>query len=399
MQPQNFNKTLIIALLLLASSLGSMSTDLYVPSLPHLPEIFNTTKSMVQFTLVANLLAFGLAQLALGPLSDRVGRRPVLISGIILFTIFSACCALAPNIGSLITARALQGAAGAAEAVLTLAIITDLFNTRDRVRVLAIYGVLFAFAPAVAPILGGYIHVYGGWQYNFWLLAGLGCVLSFAIWKYMPETNPGKSATRKPQNVLRQYRQLICNPAFLSLSLMMSMICAGLYAYIASAPFIIIDHYGIATEDFGYYQLIVLVFYVAGSYLAAKLVNRVGSQWLLNAGLILLVIGAVLLLLFEYVWGSSLATYMIGISVILFALGPLWAVVPSLAIEQANSGSGLASALFGSLEMMGAGIGVLLLAIIDLPVNQSVSLTFGMLTLAVLGFYFWSRRYIGDSGN
>jgi DHA1 family bicyclomycin/chloramphenicol resistance-like MFS transporter len=387
------NKIIVIALLLMASSLGAMSTDLYTPSMPYLSEYFGVSPGKVQLTLFVNAVALGLAQLVLGPLSDRVGRRPVFLWGVVLFSVFSAACALSTDINQLIGARALQGAASAAQIVLTLAILMDLFDERQRVRVLAIYGMLFALTPALAPILGGYIHVWLGWQANFWLLVLLGVALSLGIWRFMPETITERNTEFNPVMLAKRYWRLIENKGFMMMALMMGMIVGGLFVFIASAPFIIIDHYGIATERFGFFQVGMIGSYIIGSYLASKLVDRWETSQLLHVGLTLLVTGALLLIVFEFLLTPSLSRYLIGISTVMFALGPLWAVVPSVTMERSHSSPGISSALFGALEMAGAGIGVALLAALDLPISQAATLSIALLTVFTLVFYFWSRRY------
>ena len=153
------NLTAILPVVVLASSVSIMSTDIYTPSLPHLPEYFATTPQAVQLTISLNIIAFALAQLVLGPVSDRFGRRPVMLTGLGLFTVASIACAASQSIGQLITMRIAQGLSASVEAVVGLAIIRDLFKDTDQVRALAIWGMAISITPAAAPILGGYVHV------------------------------------------------------------------------------------------------------------------------------------------------------------------------------------------------------------------------------------------------
>jgi DHA1 family bicyclomycin/chloramphenicol resistance-like MFS transporter len=146
---------LTLGILIFSSSVSVLSTDLYAPSLASLPEYFDTSAEKVKLTMTFNLLAFALCQLIYGPLSDRFGRRPVLIGGVAAFTLAGMACALAQTIEQLIIARTFQGVAGAAEAVLVYAIIRDLFHGRDRIRAMAIFGIVFGASPAIAPLSGG----------------------------------------------------------------------------------------------------------------------------------------------------------------------------------------------------------------------------------------------------
>ena len=180
---------LILGLLVLAASASIMSTDLYAPSLPHLPKIFGTSPELVKLTMSLNLLGYALAQLLYGPVSDRYGRRPVIIGGMGAFCVCALGCALAQSIEQLILARVLLGTSAAAQAVMGYAILYDVFDKKERVRALAILGVALSVTPAVAPLLGGYIHVLCGWRVNFFVVFGSGSLATLLIVSWLPETN------------------------------------------------------------------------------------------------------------------------------------------------------------------------------------------------------------------
>ncbi len=155
------NKILVF-LLILATSVSMMSTDIYVPSLPHLTDYFGVSAEYVKLTISLNAAAYCIGTLIHGPLSERFGRKPILVRSMASLALFSLFCALSQSIGQLIAARILQGFAAAAEGVIVLAIIRDVFDQRDQIRVLAMYEMAIALAPAIAPIMGGYIYVYFG---------------------------------------------------------------------------------------------------------------------------------------------------------------------------------------------------------------------------------------------
>ena len=156
------NKRIVVFILVLASSLAMMSTDIYAPSLAHLPAYFSTSPENIKLTMSLNAAAYALATLVHGPLSERFGRKPVLLWGMIGFTLFSLCCALAQTVEQLIIARIFQGISAAVEGVLVLAIIRDLFDEIEQVKVIGLYGVASCVSPAAAPIIGGYVHVFFG---------------------------------------------------------------------------------------------------------------------------------------------------------------------------------------------------------------------------------------------
>ena len=174
--------------MVLAGSGSIMSTDLYAPSLPYLTDYFGTSAELMKLTISLNLIVYGFAQLIYGPISDRFGRRPVFLASIALFSAASIACGLAQSIDQLLIARVLQGFFAAAEAVMCLAVFKDLFSEKEQVKGFAIYGMAIALAPALAPILGGYIHVLLGWEFNFYLTAGVGVFTAILIYLLLPES-------------------------------------------------------------------------------------------------------------------------------------------------------------------------------------------------------------------
>ncbi|MGI9284725.1 MAG: multidrug effflux MFS transporter [Pseudomonadales bacterium] len=392
MTDKPINRILVVSLLLSGSALSVMSTDLYTPSLPHLPKLLNTSAEMVQLTLVCNILAFGLAQLFLGPLSDKIGRRPVFIGGILLFTVFSLACGLATSIGNLILARTLQGAAGAAEAVMFLAVLTDIFDEKSRVKVMAIYGVLFAIAPGVAPLIGGHIHVNFGWRANFYLLSAIAAIVVFITIFALPETGSKKPDALKRHVLLGNYMQLLKNRGFMLYSLMLALVSAILFAFIVEAPFILIDHFGVATEHFGYYQLGVIVVYAIGSFASMRLINHISSDALLKWGMILVVVGTLLLLAPELWASQGKWAFMAAFAVIMFATGPLWSVLPAVGMSQATTATGSAAALFGAIEISGGGLGAALAMSLHDGATLSLAITELILVVLLVGLYVLSAR-------
>jgi DHA1 family bicyclomycin/chloramphenicol resistance-like MFS transporter len=182
-------------IMVLAESGSIMSTDLYTPSLPFLTDFFGTTPELLKLTISLNLIAYGFAQIIYGPLSDRFGRRPIFLGSIFFFTIASVVCGFAISIDQLLIARVFQGFFAAAQAVMVLAVFKDLFTEKEQVKAFAMYGMAIAITPAVAPILGGYIHVLLGWEFNFFLTALIGLISAILIYFLLPEsTTPDPSA-------------------------------------------------------------------------------------------------------------------------------------------------------------------------------------------------------------
>lgn len=355
---------LIPALLIMASAVSILSTDLYTPSLPHLQSVFQTDAGQVQLTITLNLIAYALAQLLYGPLSDRVGRRPVLLAGMVGFAVASAGCAAATSIDGLILARVAQGLTACAEAVVAYAVIRELYDQAGAVRVYAAYGMAIALAPAVGPVIGGYMHVWFGWRSNFVLLAGLIILVTLLIWRFLPETlqQPDRGALRL-RRLLGGYLSLLRDGPFMTYTLIMSLVLGGLFAMLAAFPFLFIERMAVPTEQYGYYYATIVLAFFLGSLAANRLAGRLSSDPLLALGLGLCVVGGV----------SITALVAAGLETPLritttqcffgFGLGLVFAAAPVRAFDVCRAGHGHAAAMLGALPMTGGSLGTFCIAL------------------------------------
>lgn len=377
----------VLAILVLAAAASIMSTDLFAPSLAHLPEYFGASKEAVQLTISLNVLAFGAAQLVHGPLSDRFGRRPVMITGMIAFALASLACAGAQTIGQLIVARVLQGAAAAVEAVVALAILRDVFDESARIRALAIFGMAVAFAPAVAPLIGGWMHVLFGWRSNFLLITAAALAVVVLVTRMLPETRREASQLTSFQ-VVAAYRGLCRNPRFMGYTLVCAAGLGMIFAFVTAAPFIIISDFGVPTERYGIFHGTIVVAYFLGSMVATRIAGRVSARVMLRGGLLAEAAGVLvlaILLLTENLTPWSLTAAM---SIALAGMGLVFAVGPARAMEVADSPAGVSSALYGTLEMITAGVAAAVVSLLHSDAAVSLLLTLLML----LAVTFWSER-------
>ena len=350
------NLAVILPVVVLASSVSIMSTDVYTPSLPHLPEYFGTTPQAVKLTISLNILAFALAQLVLGPVSDRFGRRPVMLIGLGLFTCASIACAAAQSIGQLIMMRVAQGLSASVEAVVGLAIIRDLFKDTDQVRALAIWGMAISITPAAAPILGGYVHVWFGWRLNFWIVAACAAATTFLIWRTLPESTVPDRSALAPRVLGRAYWDLVRNRPFIGYVLVLGASLGMIFAFITAGPFILIEQFGVPTHHYGYYQGIIVAAFFLGSLGANWLASRTRLDTLFAAGLIVYGLGATALSVLGLLGALTPAPLVITMSLIAFGMGPIFAVGPSFALGFVSRNVGAASALIGSGQMLICGL-------------------------------------------
>ena len=342
--------------MVLAESGSIMSTDLYTPSLPYLTDYFATTPELLKLTISLNLIAYGFAQLIYGPISDRFGRRPVFLVSIFLFAVASIACGFAKSIDQLLIARVFQGFFAAAEAVMCLAVFKDLFTEKEQVKAFAIYGMAIAITPAVAPIMGGYIHVLLGWEFNFFLTALVGVFTAILIYFLLPESTTPDPQALKMRSILRNYWVVFSNKVFLVYASLAGVALGFVYLFITAAPFILISYFGVETQHFGYYQAVIVVAFFLGSMLAARLVDFWQPLQVLNFGLLITVVGAIIVLGLVFIGGLSPFSLSFGYLFIAFGIGPVFAVVPAKAMAAVEKSVGSAAAAFGSLEVGLSGI-------------------------------------------
>ncbi|MFT5505767.1 MAG: DHA1 family bicyclomycin/chloramphenicol resistance-like MFS transporter [Gammaproteobacteria bacterium] len=342
--------------MVLAESGSIMSTDLYTPSLPYLTDFFSTTPELLKLTISLNLIAYGVAQLIYGPLSDRFGRRPIFLTTIILFAISSVACGLATTIDQLLIARVFQGFFAAAEVVMCLAVFKDLFTEKEQVKAYAVYGMAIALTPAIAPILGGYIHILLGWEFNFFLTALVGVLTTILIFYLLPESTIPDPHALKVKSILQNYGAVFSNKTFLVYGGLAGVALGFIYAFVTAAPFILITHFGVETQHFGYYQAAIVVAFFLGSLLATRLADNWQSIKVLNIGLLIAVTGAMMVTGLIFIGGLSPNSLTFAYMFIAFGIGPVFAVVPTKAMAAVEKSIGSAAGAFGCMEIGLSGI-------------------------------------------
>ena len=283
------------AVLVACTSTSILSTDLYTPSLPHLPRLLSSDPETVQLTMSLNLAAFAVAQLFHGPLADRYGRRRMLILGLFGFALASIGCALAQGIGGLLAARIAQGICISVPSVLVAVIVRELYSAQMAMRIMGVYGMAVGVAPAIGPLIGGYVYVYAGWRMNFVLLAVLAGVVLVLVARLLPETGGGAGAALGPRRIVADYLRLLGRPAYVRYLVPLVMLFGSLFAFVTAGPFVLIDRMGVATQHYGLYYAVLVVAYIVGGLCVIRLAGRVDPEHLVRSAIFLACLAAVLL--------------------------------------------------------------------------------------------------------
>lgn len=336
----------LIANLLGQIAFGLALMTICLPSMQEWGRMFDTDQSGVQLTFSGYVAAYGILQVLYGPLSDRYGRRPVLLLGLGLALLGSVMGALAPNLTVLTLARIIQGAGGAAGMVVGRSMIHDWFTGPDRTRMMAYVGMAMGVCPPSATILGGYLHVNMGWQANFVLMTILATLLLAAAWWGLPVQKPQTHAGTATMaadaaasgwvRMWTAYGQLLKNRSFLMYMVILSCTTSAFYTMLGGAP-IVLKSYGVGPDGVGFYIMFGPLSYIVGNFLTSHLVHRQGERRVM-------------------VWGQcitfSSVVFMVGLSVLGWK-APLAFALPLLLL---GFGHGLLvpPALTGSIGLMPA---------------------------------------------
>jgi len=362
LRPESF---LFAAILTALVAFGPLSTDMYLPSLPAMKTDFGATVSQVQLTLSVFLAGFAVSQLFYGPLSDRFGRRPVLLFGIAVYGLASVACFLSTTIEGLIVARFFQAFGACSGPVLGRAVVRDVYGQERAAQVLAYMGSAMALAPAVAPMFGGYLQVWFGWQANFVVISIFAFVLIGLVFFLIRETNshPNPEAL-KPARIVGNYAQLLKHREFLGYVLLNSFVFSGLFAFISGSSFVFIDIFELEPNIYGICFGVVVCGYISGTLLAGRFSRKLGSPRMLRYGSSLAMVAGLLLAAIAYMGGNT-ATSVVA-PMVLFMVG-VGLVMPNSmagAIGPFPKMAGSASALMGFLQMtiaacVGGSVGLL----------------------------------------
>jgi DHA1 family bicyclomycin/chloramphenicol resistance-like MFS transporter len=342
----------LAALLTTLVALGPLSTDLYLPALPTLARVFATDAAGVQLTLSVFLAGFACGQIFYGPLSDRFGRRPLMLGGLALFCAGSIGCVLATSIEMLVLARFVQALGACAGPVIGRAVVRDLWGASESARIIAYMGGAMAIAPLVGPTLGGFLTVLFGWQSNFVLLLLIGTLQLVAVACMLSESNVHRNpAASNPRQMVANFARLLADRRYLGCLLSFSFSYSALFAFISASSFVLADRYGLTPQVYGLCFGVVVAGYLLGSLASGRLVRRLGSDYLLLRGAWLGAIAGVTMAALEFSGVRSIAAILGPMFFCTVATGMVMPNAIARALAPYPTMAGSASALMGFIQM------------------------------------------------
>lgn len=343
----------------LVSAVGPFAIDMYLPALPTIGKSLGASPASVQATLIVFFLALGAGQVVYGPVSDMLGRKAPLYFGLALFGVGSIGCALAPDAGTLIALRFVQGLGACAGMVIPRAVVRDLHTGTEAARLMSMLMLVFSVSPILAPLTGSLLIDNFGWRSVFWAVAVAAVLAAILLATSLPETRPpGERVGSSLRGALHAYGVLLRDSHFLGLSLIGGFGVASFFAYLANSSFVLIDHYGLSPRQYS-----VAFAANAASFIG---VSQLTARWGARFGLVPMVKVAVTA--YSAVMVVALAVQLAGVDSLALMLGLLFIgygalglVIPAtmvLSMEEHGTIAGTASALGGTLHFA-AGIAVM----------------------------------------
>ena len=364
----------------LLSSIAPFSTDTYLPAMSSMAEYFSSSASRIQLTLTSFFIAFAFGQLIYGPLSERFGRKKPLYVGMVLFIVSSLLCAFASNVEELILWRFFQALGASAGVVISKAIITDRFDTKESVTIYSAIMIVMGVAPMIAPLVGGYINQFLGWKYIFIFLFGIGVLVTIFLLKIEETGEKSKNAS-----FFSPYLTLCKSRNFLVYSLVGGVSMGGMFAYITDAPFIFVDHFRFSGSEFAWIFALNALAFVLASKLNIKLIAYSTPNILIKRATLVQVIISCGLLALVILIGDSVYTLIATLFLFMGTLGFIIANSTSLALENLHVNASYAGALMGAMQFLIAGIASALVGVIGM--EGSLNLAIIMSVCSVLGAF------------
>ena len=389
MTNKNIAPFTLILVVTFIGMLAPFSIDTYLPSFPSIENEFDISRALLTQTLAIYLISFAFATLIWGPLCDRFGRQPITLVSLGSYLLASLLCALAPNYETLMIGRALQGATVAGSMVASRAMIRDTFSSAKAQKAMSINMMLFSAAPAIAPILGGWLEIHFGWRSIFYLLALYVLVLGWIYLIRIGETQaPNHKQSIQPRAIAHGYWEAIKHPKFLKVVVAQGALIGGFFIYIAGSTSVVFDHLNLTANQFGYFFVPLVTGVLLGAFASHRLTCKMQPLNMINLALIIAAISVVANLVINSLHPTELIpTWLVIIPMAIYAFAFSLAN-PALNIQGLDClphKRGLASGIQSLFAMGSAGLAAAIIvplahnALMHLAIAQGLVLLFAIL--------------------
>lgn len=379
--------TIIVALV---TMIGPFTVDTYLPSFPAIEAEYGVSRAMLSQSLAFYLAAFALSTLVWGPMSDRLGRKTVVVSTLTIYVIASLGCALSDSYSGFLFFRLLQGVAAGGGLAAGRTMIRDVYSPEDAHRAMSRVMMMFAVAPAIAPVVGGALQEWFGWHSVFYFLAGYsGLMLLLVLFKVNETLAPAFRQSFHPVYVAKVYGQTLTHRRFLSLVFIVASGFGGMFLYIAGAPTVVFDFLHMNNHDFAFMFVPMVAGMMTGSWITGRLAHRWPRERTVGLALSLMALAAVLNNAQAWWLTPSMVGVVIPLMIYTCAIGIAMPAFTVLSLDCFPHNRGAASAMQGFVQMMGNAVVASL--VVPLLSQQPVHLALGQLLMVAIGLLLWWR--------
>ncbi|HEX4044484.1 MAG TPA: Bcr/CflA family efflux MFS transporter [Gammaproteobacteria bacterium] len=338
-----------------------LSNDMYLPALPEILQDLQLTPQQAQLTLTTWFLGSATMPLVIGPLSDRFGRRSILLVGGFIYVLTALFCGLTSNGFLLLIARALQGAMVPTMLVAGYACIHESYQQRDAIRILAVMGSITILAPALGPLFGGFVLYFSNWRSIFFIIAAWASIGLCLLYYFMPETvtQQNRKSLHLP-SLIKTYWSILTNQRFMLRMCLLGFIFSGFIAWFSAGPLLIIENLGYNAMVFGWLQVIIFAAYITGMHSVKAMLEKFALTRLVQFGLWLVLGGGLLISMMAMLFPQSLTAFIVSMTIYAFGFALCFVPLNRLIIEASDEPMGARMAifaiLFGLFGSLGSGI-------------------------------------------
>ncbi len=355
-KPQTF---VLPALIVFLEMITYLATDMYLPALPAMSGDLKIPLSLVQMTLTMWFLGSGSIQLLVGPLSDRYGRKPVLLLGGVVFLISTVICATTLDIHTLLIARFIQGTSVCTTIVAGYSSIHELFEQKTAIKILSWMSSITVLAPAVGPILGAILLQWGTWRLIFWVLAISSVIALVLLVKFMPESNPNGKQQHPIhlKKIMKNYGTILSNKSFVAHTLCFLVLFSSLIAWLTAGTFLVVDSFHYSVKIFTLFQSLIFGAFITGTFLIRAIIKRYDVKHLINVGLTLVLTGGISGAIFTTISPDCIWSLIIPMTIFGAGAGLTFSPLSRIAMESSDQAMGAKMALYSGSISIGGTLG------------------------------------------
>ena len=382
---------ILLTVLVLLSASGLLASDINLPGMPLAARAFGAPMSALQHTFSVYVIGLALAQAVYGPLSDTLGRRRLVLGGMLLYTLASVACAAAPSVGLFGLARIAQAFGAGAGMVIGRAIVSDMFESKTAARMFTTIMPIVGASPALSPLVGGYITTYVSWRAPFVFVAALGVIAIALLFIYIPETLPADKRRPNLATTFRSYPSLLAAPRFWSYAMNLCVGYAAYLGYLAASP-VILEAMGLSPKATSYCYITLSITYIAGNLTSRHLAKRHDLDRLLGVGYVIFALGAASLVALALTGITATPLPMIlAISIITLANGFIVPLSFAGGVTSFPSSAGAASGLMGAMHLAAGSFAIYIVAALPGTVPALAAFVACVAAIGCIAFPLLSR--------